>query len=160
MQSDGLHATPTVLCLGVGIIIGVRVDVVGVGATLRVLDELDPGNTNIVRGQEGLPGRNEWMLEARHNLELVPRRDGRTGLTWLLDLAGIGRAKLEALRCVDPDGVEQLSANELDARDEGLGRLYVMLNQHDPVDGVLKGFAREMLLESVLRVDQFDAEAL
>src|SRR5215471_5211491 len=105
MQSDGLHATPTVLCLGVGIIIGVRVDVVGVGATLCVLDELDPGNTNIVRGQEGLPGRNEWVLETWHNLEFVACRLGRTGLTWLLDLAGVGRAKLEALGGVDPDGV-------------------------------------------------------
>src|SRR5215831_10203129 len=160
MQSDALHATPAVLCLGVGIVIGVRVDVVGVGPTLCVLDELDSGNTDIVRSQEGLPGRDEWVLEAWQNLELVAWRDGRTGLACLLDLAGIGRAKLKALRRVDPDGVDEPSANELDARDERLGRLDVTLNEHDPIDGFLKGFAREMLLESDLRVDQFDAKAL
>src|SRR5262245_13989726 len=160
MQSDALHATPAVLCLGVGIVIGVRVDVVGVGATLCVLDELDSSNTDIVRSQEGLPGGDERVLEAWQNLELVAWRDGRTGLAWLLDLAGIGRAKLKALRRVDPDGVKEPSANELDARDERLGRLDVTLNEHDPVDGVLEGFAGEMLVESVLRADQFDAEAL
>jgi hypothetical protein len=55
MCGDGLHAAPAVLGLGVGIIVGVRVDVVGIGASLRVLDELDAGNTDVVRGQEGLP---------------------------------------------------------------------------------------------------------
>ena len=84
MQGDGLHATPAVPGLGVGIVIGVRVDVVGVGAALRVLDELNAGNADVVRGQEGLPGRDERVLEARDDLELVAWGDGRTGLTWLL----------------------------------------------------------------------------
>ena len=91
---------------------------------------------------------------------LSPGATAGQASTWLLDLAGIGRAKLEALGRVDPDGVEQLAADELDARDERLRRLDVVLDEHDAVDGVLKGFAREMLLERGLRVDQLDAKSL
>ena len=160
MHGDGLHAAPAVLGLGVGIVVGVRVDVVGVGAALRVLDELDAGNTDVVRGQEGLPGWDERVLEAWHDLELVAWSDSWTGLNRLLDLAGISRAKLEALGGVDPNRVEQLTPNELDARDERRGCLNVLLNEHDAVDGVLKSFALEMLLESGLGVDQLDAKTL
>src|SRR5436190_20949805 len=84
MHGDGLHATPAVLGLGVGIVIGVRVDVVGVGAAMRVLDELDPRDTDVVRGQVGLPGRNKRVLEAWHDLELVARRDSSRP-HWLLN---------------------------------------------------------------------------
>ena len=101
MQGDRLHTAPAVLGLGVGIVVRVRVDVVGVCATLRVGNELDARDADVVRGQEGLPGRNEGVIEAWHDLELVTRRDSRTGLTWLLDLTGIGRAKLETLGSVD-----------------------------------------------------------
>ena len=136
MQGDRLHATPTVFCLGVGIVVGIRVDVVSVWAALHVRDEFDPGNTDVVRGQKGLPSRNERVLKAWHDLELVARCDRRTGLTWLRDLADVGRAKLETLRGINPNGVEQLTANELDARDERLPRLDVALDEDDAVDGV------------------------
>jgi hypothetical protein len=76
------------------------------------------GNTDVIRSQEGLPRRDECVRETWHDLELVAWSDGRTGLNRLLDLAGVSRAKLEALRGVDPNRVEQLTPNELDARDE------------------------------------------
>jgi hypothetical protein len=60
----------------------------------------------------------------------------------------------------DTGGVEQLSVDELDARDKGLRRFDVALEEHDAVDGALKGVAGEMLLERGLRVDQLDAKAL
>src|SRR5262245_5467281 len=160
MQGDRLHASPAVLGLGIRIVVGIRVDVIGVCAALRVRNELDSGDANVVRGQERLPGRSEGVFEAWHNLELVARRDSRTGRTWLFDLAGIGGAKLEALGGVDPDSVEQLTANELDASDERLGRLDVALDKHDAIDGVPKGFAPEMLLQRDLRVDQLDPQPL
>src|SRR5262245_35260783 len=160
MQGDRLHAAAAVLGLGVGIVVRVRVDVVGVCAALRVGNELDASNPDVVRGQEGLPGRNEGVIEAWHDLEPVVRRNSRTGLAWLLDLAGISRAKLEALGGVDSDGIQQLTADELDARDERLGRLDVALDEHDAVNGVLKGFTHEMLLKRGLRVDQLDAKPL
>ena len=121
MQGDRLHAATAVLGLGVRIVVGVRVDVVGVGATLRVLDELDPGDADVVCGQEGLPGRNERVLESVERSETCRLARPPGTRARLLDLAGIGGAKLETLRRIDPDGVEQLSANELDARDEGRG---------------------------------------
>jgi hypothetical protein len=44
-------------------------------------------------------------------------------------LTGISRAELEALRGVDPNGVEQLTADEVKARDKRLLRLDVALDE-------------------------------
>src|SRR5215831_3845556 len=107
MQRNRLHAAPAVLGLRLGIVVGIRVDIVGIWAALLVRNELNPGDTDVVRGQERLPGRNERVLEAWEDLELVAAGDGRTRLACLLDLAGIGGAKFEALGGIDQDGVEQ-----------------------------------------------------
>src|SRR5262249_27286193 len=146
MQRDRLHAAPAVLGLGLGLVVGIRVDIVGIWAALLVRNELNPGDTDVVRGQERLPGRNERVLEAWDGLEVVGAGDGRPRLAWLLDVAASGGAKFEALGGAAQVGVEQLAANELDARYERLGRLDVALDEHDPVDGVLKGFGGEMFL--------------
>ena len=77
------------------------------------------------------------MLEARQDFERVGWGYGGTRRTGLLDLASIGGAKLEAMQGIDADGVEELTANELDARDRRLGRLDVALDEHDAVSGAM-----------------------
>ena len=76
------------------------------------------------------------------------------------DLADVGGAQLEAERRVDAHGVEELAADELDARDVRLRRLDVLLDQRDAVDRILERVAVDVALERVDALEQPHAEAL
>ena len=76
------------------------------------------------------------------------------------DLARVRRAQLEAERRVDAHGVKQLAADELDARDERLGCLDVLLDQRHAVDRSLERIAVDVTLERGDVIEQPYAEAL
>ena len=76
------------------------------------------------------------------------------------DLARVRRAQLEAERRIDAHGVKQLAADELDARDERLGRLDVLLDQRHAVDRGLERVAVDVALERGDVIEQPYAEAL
>src|SRR6185312_1760281 len=98
---------------------------VSVGAAVFVGDELDAGNADVVRCEELLPVRDQRMVEIAHDLELVGRR--RRGADFgerrRVDLAGVGRAELEARRGVDPHRVEELTPTNSTRVMKGCGAL-------------------------------------
>jgi hypothetical protein len=115
MGSNRAHATAAVLCFRVGIVVGVGVDVVGKGLASVVDDELDSGNADVIRGKERLPSRHQRMFEFGQDLKLVAGCDRGARARDGFDLAGVGRAQLKALRCIDPHGIDEFAAHEPNA---------------------------------------------
>src|SRR6202035_4855533 len=75
-------------------------------------------------------------------------------------LAGIGRAKLEALRGIDTHRVEKTAADELNTRDERLRCLDVALDQGDAVDRLFELRAAQVLGERRGRQKEAHAQSL
>src|SRR6185437_6103251 len=61
---DRPHAGDARLALGVGVVVGVRVDVVGVELAAAVADELDAGDADAVVGEESAIALDDRVREA------------------------------------------------------------------------------------------------
>jgi hypothetical protein len=127
------HATPAVLRFRVRIVVRVSIDIVREGVASRIGYEFHPGNSDVIRGKKRLPGRQQRMLERGEDLKLVTSGDRGACARDGFNLAGIGRAQLEALGGIDPHGIDELTIHELDSRDERCRRLDVLLHQRDTI---------------------------
>src|SRR4051812_43706313 len=96
--------------LGIWVIVGVGVHVIGEGSPLPVNDDLDPGYANAISFQEPLIGRDQRVVVAFHDAELLRWGDGRASGRSdgrVIDLASVCWAQFKPLARVDPDGVEE-----------------------------------------------------
>ena len=88
----------------------------------------------------------------------MPRFAG--GAERVIDLAHVGRAKLEAQARVDANGVEKLAADEFDPGDVGLGCADILLDERDAVDRVFELVAVDIGRERVDALKKLDAQTL
>src|SRR5262249_54432297 len=80
MARDGTHAVFPRLRLGLGVVVRVGVDVVGVGVAPVVGHELDAGDADLLGAQEALELVDQRAGEIRPDLEPGGWRSGRTDI--------------------------------------------------------------------------------
>jgi len=163
VRGDRLHAEAACLALGVAVVVRVGVDVVRVELAVAVGDEFDARDADAVVRDEAAIALDDRVRKSLDDPKA--RRSGRRcrfadRAESIVDLTDVRRAELEAERCVDTHCVEEFSADELDARDEGLGRFDVLLDQRDAVDRVLERVAVDVARQRTGVVEKPHAETL
>src|SRR6266446_5102599 len=133
IAGERVHSGPPGAGFGVGVVVRVGVDVVGVESAGAVSDELDPGDADVVGGQKRLVAARQSGVEIVDDRELRARLfTGRARR--IADGADIGRAQLEPVAGVDLDRIHEPPADELGAGDQRHRRPDVLLQQVQTID--------------------------
>lgn len=161
MARDGTHTKQSGARLGIGIVVRVRVDVVSVDLAIAVRDNFDTRNTDAIGSQKALVSRDQRIFVSVNDPELLGWSDRRAGARSnqrIVDPASVCRTELEAFAGVDAHRVEEASSNKLETRDEGRGRLDVLLDQRDAIDWHFEFRRNEMLGESGCAQEEFELQ--
>ncbi|MFC5126418.1 hypothetical protein ACFPRL_24690 [Pseudoclavibacter helvolus] len=170
-EVGGDRAGSGALCdaLDVGVVVGVRVDVVDDLAAVLGLDELDAGDLEADVVREGHEALHEIVVAALTKREdrgtwlrrqLRAWRDHGAAGVWV-DRARVRRAELEAaVDGVCRDRVDVLAAHDLDASDEPASGPQVLLQEGDAVERFLELGGVQVALELGEVVETAHTEAL